>query len=114
MEKTELRIGNWAKRDTQPKGFQIDINSLVRISNGRTDYEPIPLTEEWRKRCGFDQHNQVVLGERTIEWCNDKLLIWGEDGNSMAHCFHAPCKFVHTYQNLYHALTGEELTINEL
>ena len=82
--------------------------------------DPIPLTEEWLKRLGF--HHTIEDGiEFWIDSPNCDMMITKEspkhfsarryselDGSSMWLCY---IKYVHQLQNLYYALTGEELKI---
>lgn len=48
MKASELRIGNWVKRDTQPEGFVIDSRSFMLCEQHLDTYHPIPITEEWK------------------------------------------------------------------
>jgi len=68
-----------------------------------SDVSPIPLTEEWLKRFGFRRVNSTwhKLGNLCINISHD--VEWG--GNWMG----IRLKYVHQLQNLYFALTGEEL-----
>ena len=70
-------------------------------------YEPIALTEEWLIKLGFDngtlEHSQVgfidddfINGEMTFMFNKDWIT---------------KVKYVHQLQNIYHALTGEELQL---
>ena len=84
------------------------------------DLEPIPLTEEWLVKFGFEHSSngwyQMDMGfnqyfdflnisieqmKTSVSYEMDELLL-----NEIKH--------VHQLQNLYKALTGEELTIKEL
>jgi hypothetical protein len=79
------------------------------------DLQPIPLTPEVLEKCGFDKHTKNTNGA-TIEWLqhynlryltfNAFLLELGDD-ISLGHIIH-----LHQLQNLYMALTGEELEVN--
>ena len=70
------------------------------------DFQPIPLTEEWLLKFGF---------ERKIGW--DDLIYYAKNNvdlyeflSGYEYCdFHI--KHVHQLQNLYFALTGEELKL---
>ena len=106
MKAQELRIGNYLKKDVVVK---IDARSIFDIWEETKEYQPIPLTEEWLLRFGFvsnpyqDRYeNQSIHIE-----CNKTrgvTELWIE---SMPHI-----KYVHQLQNLYFALTGEELIYN--
>ena len=74
-------------------------------------YKPIPLTEEWLLKFGFELKYGCFLlstNRGTIQIEEDLAEISSvitHDG------FMAPCNFVHQLQNLYFSLTNEELEI---
>ena len=71
--------------------------------------EPIPLTEEWLLKFGFDSKTLIFRnGNFTMTWGNggDYIDFQTIAGSYMIHVAH-----VHQLQNLYFALTGEELEI---
>jgi hypothetical protein len=122
MKSTELRIGNWVNGEFangELKPFQI-----FRIDGNDDCYglEPIPLTPELLEKCGFvrsqdEDENSLTLvnGRKTFKWVegndDDYFLIYqtdcGLDYNTAFELEH-----LHQLQNLYYALTGEELEIN--
>ena len=72
-------------------------------------FEPIPLTEDWLKRLGLTQYSRETYNIG---------LIWVEYYNSTewevsltTDCYPSDIQYVHQLQNLYFALTGEELKI---
>ena len=121
MKASELRIGNliefWSVYDTV-----ILINSINEDTSYANVYlneiKPIPLTEEWLLKFGFE-----------IIWDSKYLTQYTLQSNMMFHyeldkpknIWYARfgkyelehIKYVHQLQNLYFALTGEELTIKE-
>jgi hypothetical protein len=120
MEAKELRIGNWVLND-RVKNTVISINEnavgLLTLQgnhiSGRIELiQPIPLTEEWLLKFGFDGYDKAI-NDNLITIKGETALIWGELGSTYSHAFHAPCKYVHQLQNLYYALTGTELEIKE-
>lgn len=68
--------------------------------------QPIPLTEEWLVKFGFDFTNGYGWGF-VFGYINSRM-IW--QYNSIV----VEVKYVHQLQNLFHALTEEELKIEEL
>jgi hypothetical protein len=114
----ELRIGNWIQDGNEFE--QITIDHLNCLYSGRCEYDPIPLTEEWLLKFGFE-YKVEELGVRFYEIQIGISFISlsieghfninsGESYWYMDRDFKAP-KYVHQLQNLYFALTGEELTI---
>jgi hypothetical protein len=135
MKATELRIGNWVNGEFangELKPFQI-----FRI-DGNDDcsgLEPIPLTPELLEKCGFKKWKGRVM-ENTNIWMkkyeheagyfdvDNKPVINTSTigirqyyGHSLPDEFfytdhHSKIEYLHQLQNLYYALTGEELEIN--
>lgn len=118
MKASELRIGNCVN-------YEQTTHIIYQISNNfcscywykgdprdadthRTnDIKPIPLTEEWLLKFGFKKDNNFtwVKIEMELMQRDDGFWIWlGAD---------LYLKYVHQLQNLYHALTGNELEIKE-
>jgi hypothetical protein len=128
MTAAELRINNWYKN------MSID-NPFNQIKYGHEiDYvavycEPIPLTEEWLLKFGFEKgnHNWFRLyfdydnladSDCFTYNINSKMLCLesfydGEKKGSI-QLLSLGEKHVHQLQNLYFALTNEELKISEL
>ncbi len=110
MKANELRIGNWIY-DAQCQQ-NIQIGTGLHIDNLDPLSKPIPLTEEWLKRFGFD--------ENLKEFVKSGISIREENNNSVFWVWgfylgfsHGGIKHVHQLQNLYFALTGEELELKE-
>lgn len=113
MKAEELRIGNWVVWNFSLEEIQVTADTFNNSFSG------IPLTEEWLLRFGFDEGTEpmefyikdyifgVALDHKVdgILSGAPPLHIW--DGSFTG----APCLYVHQIQNLYFALTGEELKI---
>jgi hypothetical protein len=110
MKTTDLRIGNLVLSKGVPVQIEEIMWETVRYCFGEfpIDYvEPIPLTEEWLLKFGFVSNpyeDRYEKGTIHIECDKTKgaTYLWVEN---MPHI-----KYVHQLQNLYFALTGEELT----
>ena len=87
----------------------VDIST---INQGGLAVEGIPLTEEWLLKFGFDENLELVIRESlSIEFNEDMqaslwagLYIAGEADS-------LKIEYVHQLQNLYFALTGEDLEV---
>lgn len=74
---------------------------------------PIPLTEEWLVKFGFvaDGNNFVLyLSDYSdLTFSDGKMYLTSGQFSEMTET--VPCDYVHQLQNIYFALTGDELTI---
>lgn len=130
MKAQELRIGNYITVDGNHAVVKrVEENGIVAyiptsIGNIEPMYgviEPIPLTEEWLVKFGFKMHegnnyyrywiigDDIVKGlELTFRPALEGVLFCytprQTDNRNEIHIKH-----VHQLQNLYYALTGEEL-----
>lgn len=113
MKANELRIGNCLMSDGIP--VQIDGRTIFDFwhygDNGVIPlrYKPIPLTEEWLLRFGFEKSYNWVDKSATIELAEkDNGYVMLED--SCYYCSQT-LLYVHQLQNLFFALKGEELEL---
>ena len=82
------------------------------------EIEPIPLTEDWLIKLGFDKERNAH--DTTDLYIHD-IISLSNKGDYFSCAIHTlltyplPTKIknVHQLQNLYFALTGEELTLTE-
>jgi hypothetical protein len=113
MKANELRIGNLVlipyNKSNKKEGFyEVTISAVGGFGGyiGPEDYQPISLTEEWLLKFGFisnpyeDRYEKGVLHVE-CDKTKGETQLWIEN---MPHI-----KYVHELQNLYFALTGEEL-----
>ena len=116
----EYRVGNWVfDPECAPYYFQVEeirnenpMGLCVVYRNGSIktiDPEPIPLTTEVLEMCGFeDKEYTMELNGLTFSW-GSRVVATGL--RSSWSCDQYPhIKYLHQLQNLYFALTGEELT----
>jgi hypothetical protein len=127
MQANELRLGNLIIGNLIYEGKlktfrrlndDLDVvffsdGSIHEIGEYLTDCKPIPLTEEWLLKFGFvsnpykDRYELIAKINIIIECDKTKGLV-------NLYCEQFPhIKYVHQLQNLYFALTGEELTIKQ-
>jgi len=136
MKAQELRIGNWIRKTgnegTILNGFVTGLEKNKIDSNLNDDFlmddnfEGIPLTEEWLLKLGFNSTYakdcfQIALGELSLHFIyvtlmndGDNILTIGDQYSTNKHLtvFIRPlAQYVHQLQNLFFALTGEELEL---
>lgn len=136
MKPSDLRIGNFIYWDIPEKlntphevvGIYKGKPQTIPISLGcsMADYSPIPLTEDWLLRFGFEQGGYDFMEF----WIGDFSLMGGdiEPGDGAFawnyYLYRTPAfggylhkqieiKYVSQLQNLYFALTGEELNLQK-
>jgi len=134
MQVNELRIGNLIK-SIQLNGIVIvDLFLFGEINNDETyldHLQGIPLTEEWLVKLGFTQTITPPEYWRSIEpriecYCATPLEVrltkqgfeikidFGLDERLFSEIQNSTTiKYVHTLQNLFFALTGNELTVKQ-
>jgi hypothetical protein len=133
MKTNELRIGNYLKgKQGHVIVSEIRTNNSVKIHDNTSSFSvgicliPIPLTEEWLLKFGFED---IGLNMSCSNWLvKEQKGIWrqairiaynerSEEWSLTLECVSPPTlsiatiKYVHQLQNLYFALTGKELII---
>jgi hypothetical protein len=108
VKNNDLRIGNWySALGNYEKVNWIVLQHIHESIESFIWVQPIPLTEDWLLKFGFVSNpyeDRYEKGTIHIECDKTKgaTYLWIEN---MPHI-----KYVHQLQNLYFALTGEELT----
>lgn len=94
---------------TEPK---VLLNDRIDIPYQLSSLKPIPLTEEWLLNFGFEKDGSLsyryFLREKSIKYDIDDNCICISDSWEWSKI-----KYVHQLQNLYFALTNEELTLKK-
>ena len=123
MNAQELRIGNWLHSNLTEMDFRVTSRDILNIEGYPNTCKPIPLTEEWLLKFGFKHKKCGMCGQD--QWSNMDFwyieTISGEAivlrGNvkqtKILYPYGTFIEYVHSLQNLYFALTGQELTIQQ-
>ena len=105
MKAEELRIGNLVIYGGSV--VKMNLHEFTHFLRFPETYMPITLTEEILLKCGFvnwDKVDDCYIIKGLIIWkCNEMFLCY----KNGVHI-----KYLHQLQNLYFALTNEELEIN--
>lgn len=140
IQPNELRLGNYVQ-DRGGKVLKIDTfetthngeEYVLKVGqrmfvNGNevhplteySDYlQPIPLSDEWLAKFGFDddgfrQYTLLNWGIKVVESLASKGSWIVYQGFLRQFQEIAEVQYIHQLQNLFFALTGEELKLNEL
>ena len=106
MKATELRIGNWYDHNGIPK--QVTPNTIEEVwESERSWCKPIPLTEDILLKCGFRVNTFDGLPWYEKECLTLDFMFDFERHDASTNRVH----HVHQLQNLYFALTSEELNV---
>jgi len=104
IQANELRIGNWLISAKTDEPFQVDCIP----NDAPITATPIPLTEDVLLKCGFVKVNSTWFAGRLSKF---RLNI-AFDVEFQNHWLGIRLKHLHNLQNLYFALTNQELQIN--
>lgn len=110
MKANELRIGNLIESRTCHHVI-VNWGTLRAISNGERTYKPIPLTEEWLVKLKFNKDFTGWQNKGIRLYFDDILNSIVLDTDGCDYLNQVKIQYVHQLQNLYFALTGEELTL---
>lgn len=138
MDTSKLRRGNYVSVRTSPvfrinridvdyvQGVTITselnlLHAVPRCSEFDYNTEPIPLTKRWLFDFGFIE-STLSIHEKHIKTLNKTLIVPFDKDNEIRMSM--PCGngimtiaknivYVHELQNLFHALTKEELTLKK-
>lgn len=122
MEASDLRLGNIILSPDTGKPVVVELGHLQAIKDGvkfnNKYYEPLVLSPEILEKAGFVERDRALLesyGYRNFIHRNATIQI-GPNGIKtwVSNKMDEPVehiKYLHELQNLYFALTGEELNI---
>lgn len=134
IKANELRIGNWLLDDGEPTyihsissgGISFFVINDVRINKqtgcgiegGCERFKPIALTHEWLLKFGFEQKGScyIKVGFNTLADYGSQCISLYLGGAQLEFGYYEnqlDCSYVHSLQNLYFVIMGEELTIKE-
>jgi hypothetical protein len=112
MKTNKLMLGNYYL------SFGVDLKQVETLHKDKIliDFTPIPLTGEWLLKFGFDQEDDFhffikISPFGTCLYLNIDINIYqiGCENKSW-YSNNMDIYFIHQLQNLYFALTNEELT----
>ena len=124
INEKELRIGNLVmfRKDKIVEVSNLGnlfetietVNGLRYGSDDINEYNPIALTAEWLEKFGFEKLTDKNKGWKQTSFSlnNGRFIVNFDDGLlTVNFLIGSEYKYVHQLQNLYFALTNEELNI---
>lgn len=125
MKASELRIGNlvYGVSDRIETVIGLTHNTATayvgklvgsKMESSEDDYRPIPLTEKLFRKLDEADYQFVGFGTRLIFQSKKYLSVKYEYSSERVHVYFNDQlinikEFVHDWQNIHHALTGDEL-----
>ena len=127
MKANDLRIGNWLicydervsvtqiRKDTVHYEYLSKMGNIISTGEDIENFKPIPLTEEILLRWGFEKDNETYSWSKLFNFDNYDYLFelecWPNDDNFYFQSKYRKVEYVHDMQNLFKALTDQELKI---
>lgn len=112
MNPTELRIGNFVSDIHASDSFFAKVRKIEcsrcyygGYHSAYSDLKPIPLNEEWLLKLGFKPFSK--------DWSKSVIIIHTRKRGYVLRKSVPTIKYVHQLQNLFFALTGEELELKK-
>jgi len=110
IKANELRIGNYIYSfDNISIVTSKTIEAIESEYMSGSPYEPIPLTEEWLLKFGFDK--AAVCWRIIYNELGNVITINQVKGKFYLNYLDREIKYVHQLQNLHFALNNEELKL---
>lgn len=115
IKSSELRIGNYVEfilkeTSTLKTVCLFDLENISKNMTG--NYKPIPLTEEWLLKLEFDIEEEWYVSVLGYDFGEIKIYPSPNGFFFIEGVIEQHIGYVHSLQNLYFALTGQELEIN--
>jgi len=121
----ELRFGNLLMELTSDDVFKVSKSFFILLEVNLECSRPIPLTEEWIVKFGFNCINRPKMAFKLYhnnenadfsslilkEVGNNPIWVYAGNNRWTINPFTVEIKYVHQLQNLYFSLTGRELTV---
>lgn len=112
LDSHEIRLGNTYKIELGDGTYKTDLINLADIQNLLDDglddyYQALEITDEWLEKIGF----KCIFTYDDHHYYNGFLAL-DRDFQPFDYNITYEIKYAHQLENLYFALTGQELTYN--
>ena len=110
LDSHEIRLGNTYKVEMVDGTYKSDLINLEDLRNLLDDeiddfYQALEISEDWLIKVGFKPNAKACKSQ---EYLYNTISIWKYDNEFAFGKWEL--KYAHQLENLYFALTGEELT----
>jgi hypothetical protein len=117
MKASELRIGNLVAYEPTIDDWEeiiVKCGNIIQCEISPDSFTPIPLTEEWLLKFGFKKQLDKSFAKNDFSIFLDKrfktnLFLQENQEDFKWFSYELKVEYIHQLQNLYFALTGEEL-----
>lgn len=109
----KLMSGNWLYSELNKQNFCATPEDIFNISQNNSCASGIPLTPEILEKCGFIERGSLYsngMGNALFFDFHKSNMHMAFYGGYMP-IIKSNIKYLHSMQNLYYALTGEELKV---
>lgn len=112
----ELRVGSWVMHEYFDFDMAVSHRMQININHFKNDdwrdIQPIPITEEVLLKCGFEKFHKFDMSDgnwRIKTKTHDFIVTYLHKHYIATIYFQVPVPYLHTLQNLFYAISGEEL-----
>lgn len=111
IKANELRLGNICMMPSSNKVTFITAMDISDIQLGYKNRIPIPLTEDWLVKFGFERESRRYSPTKFFYQKYPITFYTGDKYIKLNGNYEYNILYVHQLQNLYHAIIGSELII---
>jgi|694.fasta_scaffold94031_6 hypothetical protein len=113
MKANELRVNNWCQSPYEEEPFKIKAEHILQLEQGMDELSilGISLTPEILVKAGFVKKGKRYSKNWFYLWSDDYNIVFALAQMEESIGKYLNIEYVHQLQNLYFALTGDELNI---
>ncbi len=105
------RLGMSSRKINGIVPHAITTYGIYMVDEGKMEFKPILLTEEWLVKFGFKKDREINTQWWNIFYKSNEINVYVMDG-CFVNGIDTEIKYVHQLQNYYFTQTGEELILN--
>ena len=113
LKSNEIRVGNNVLFNKEIIKLDGSLFAMYLQNELGMPFYPIPLTEEWLIKLGFKKNNYWFKNDNMLRFGLIDNQLHCSIGNDESGFLYNRINYVHQLQNLYFALTGEQLEFKQ-